>query len=91
MTAPVLVLIMFLTRDVESQPMRLVYNDASNVAVPLFEPSADYTAVAFDKHNRMNIQSYYDDTVVPVATGTKAYYRWYVCETVSNTSPKPLM
>ncbi|EME45809.1 hypothetical protein DOTSEDRAFT_71487 [Dothistroma septosporum NZE10] len=64
----------------ESEPMQLSYNEASNVALPLFEPSTTATLVAFDKDNHMNIQSYIDDTVVPAKTGELAYYRWYVCK-----------
>ncbi|KAK5113589.1 hypothetical protein LTR85_010818 [Meristemomyces frigidus] len=66
----------------ESESMGLFYNPASNVALPLFEPSDENaTPVAFDSEGRMNIQSYLDDTVTP-PTDVKvtAYYRWYVCE-----------
>ena len=54
--------------------MELAYNTASNVALPLLQPGDSITQVAFDSHNRMNIQSYVDDTVSPPATsGVKAY------------------
>lgn len=57
-------------------------NAVSNVAVPLFFPGSDNAEqVAFDKNNHLNIQGYIDDTVYPPATGTKAYYRWYICNT----------
>ncbi|RMX79043.1 hypothetical protein D0869_08599 [Hortaea werneckii] len=60
-----------------SQPMSLIYNDASNVALPLFEPTSPNTMVAFDKNNHMNIQSYINDRVSPPEAGnTTAYYRW---------------
>ncbi|KAI7239398.1 hypothetical protein KC330_g1937 [Hortaea werneckii] len=66
-----------------SQPMSLIYNDASNVALPLFEPTSPDTMVAFDKNNHMNIQSYINDRVSPPEAGnTTAYYRWYACETL---------
>ncbi|RMY93624.1 hypothetical protein D0861_01785, partial [Hortaea werneckii] len=66
-----------------SEPMSLIYNDASNVALPLFEPSAPNTMVAFDKNNHMNIQSYINDRVSPPEAGNAtAYYRWYACETL---------
>ncbi|KAI7306031.1 hypothetical protein KC315_g14416 [Hortaea werneckii] len=66
-----------------SQPMSLIYNDASNVALPLFEPTSPNTMVAFDKNNHMNIQSYINDRVSPPEAGnTTAYYRWYACETL---------
>jgi hypothetical protein len=66
-----------------SEPLGLTYNDVSNVAVPEFTPGFDSaTFVAFDHENRLNIQSYIDDRVVPVEYGeVKAYYRWYICQT----------
>ncbi|KAK4546948.1 hypothetical protein LTR36_001680 [Oleoguttula mirabilis] len=67
---------------VVSEPMGISYNLASNVALPLFTPSEETaTPVAFDADNRMNIQSYLDDTATPPADqNVTAYYRWYVCE-----------
>lgn len=60
--------------------MQLYYDPSTNVALPLFEPS-EGTAVAFDVHNRLNIQSTLDDTVTPPTDETvAAFYRWYVCE-----------
>ena len=61
--------------------MTLSYNDASNVALPLFEPGYPNTQIAFDSLNRMNIQNYVDDTVSPPAESTVALYRWYICQT----------
>jgi len=63
-----------------SYPMSFSINSASNVALPLFGLDAS-TTVAFDENDYLNIQSYLDDTVVPVAESVKAYYRWVVCET----------
>jgi hypothetical protein len=64
----------------DSNAMNLFYNVASNVALPLIEPSYTSTLVSFDKSNKMLLQSYYDDTVSPIATGQKPYYRWAVCK-----------
>lgn len=62
--------------------LTLSANPVSNVAVPLFFPGDDNAVqLAFDKNNHLNIQGYVDDTVYPPATGTKAYYRWYICNT----------
>jgi hypothetical protein len=60
--------------------MQFVYNTASNVALPLIEPSYDSTLVSFDKSNKLLVQSYVDDSVSPIAVGEKAYYRWVVCK-----------
>lgn len=52
----------------------------TNVALPLFSPGDEAAdLVAFDNQDRLSIQGYIDDTVVPAAAGpTVAYYRWYV-------------
>lgn len=73
---------------VESEPMSLEYNPASNVAVPLFAPGYDTTYVGFDKDNKLYIPSYIDDThAPPVAEGSeKDYYRWYICDTYAGYS-----
>ncbi|KZF26738.1 hypothetical protein L228DRAFT_17820 [Xylona heveae TC161] len=68
----------------ESEAMGFATNPASNVALPLFYPGEDnYQLIAFDSHNRLNIQAYVDDRIVPAYSGieNKAYYRWYVCST----------
>ncbi|KAK5130425.1 hypothetical protein LTR08_002123 [Meristemomyces frigidus] len=62
--------------------MDLSFNAASNVAMPLLKPSASSTQVAFDSHNRMNIQTYINDTVTPPnGENVTAHYRWYICST----------
>ncbi|KAI7283361.1 hypothetical protein KC345_g3007 [Hortaea werneckii] len=69
--------------EIVSEPMSLIYNDASNVALPLFEPGSPNTMVAFDKNNHMNVQSYINDRVSPPQAGNAtAYYNWYACETL---------
>ncbi|KAL9115817.1 MAG: hypothetical protein Q9227_000185 [Pyrenula ochraceoflavens] len=67
----------------ESEPLSLYIDPASNVALPLFEPGVESTtyAVAFDEKGLLNIQSYVDDTTSPPTLQTKAYYRWYACQT----------
>jgi hypothetical protein len=71
-----------------SEPMGLTYNPVSNVAVPEFFPGSDYaTVVAFDCENKLNIQGYIDDRMLPVEYGeVKAYYRWYICQTYAGYS-----
>ena len=66
-----------------SSALSLSANPTSNVAVPLFYPGdTDAQQVAFDNKGLLNIQGYLDDSVFPFnATETKAYYRWYICET----------
>lgn len=66
-----------------SSALTLPSNPTSNVAVPLFFPGdTDAQQVAFDNKGLLNIQGYLDDSVFPFnATETKAYYRWYICET----------
>lgn len=66
-----------------SSALSLSANPISNVAVPLFYPGdTDAQQVAFDNKGLLNIQGYLDDSVFPFnATETKAYYRWYICET----------
>lgn len=66
-----------------SEPLSLYFDPITNLALPLFEPGyEDATLVAFDLKNRLHIQGYIDDTVVPAKAGpTRAYYRWYACET----------
>jgi len=65
-----------------SEPLELSYNPITNVAVPLFTPADSGTAVAFDSHNRLNLQGYLDDRTYPLTyDSTGAYYRWYVCDT----------
>lgn len=68
--------------DVTNQPPP--DDPVTNLALPLFEPGLDdATLVAFHPNDeKLNIQGYIDDRVVPAKTGpTQAYYRWYVCET----------
>jgi hypothetical protein len=60
--------------------MSFFYNTASNVALPLFEPSYDSTLVAFDKSDKLLVPAYVDDSVSPIAIGEKAYYRWALCK-----------
>ena len=66
-----------------SSALSLSANPVSNVAVPLFYPGdTDAQQVAFDNKGLLNIQGSLDDSVFPFnATETKAYYRWYICET----------
>lgn len=68
-----------------SSPMALSYNPASNVAIPLFGPSASGTTVAFTDNgtqaNLMAIPSYIDDTVVPTTYNATNNYRWVICQT----------
>ena len=65
-----------------SEPLGLSYNYDSNVALPLFYPGTDQAVqFAFDPSDNLHIQSYVDDTVFPVAIETRAYYRWYLCNT----------
>lgn len=66
-----------------SSALSLSANPISNVAVPLFYPGdTDAQQVAFDNKDLLNIQGYLDDSVFPFnSTETKAYYRWYICET----------
>lgn len=66
-----------------SSPMELVYNPASNVAVPLVTPSENGQEVAFDDQNMLAIAQYIDDTLAgsPNPYNPKLLYRWYVCTT----------
>jgi hypothetical protein len=65
-----------------SQPMMLSYNDISNVAIPLFQPSESGTLVAFDAENKLYIEGYLDDTKVPMSPHAPMdYYRWWACTT----------
>ncbi|KAI9730319.1 MAG: hypothetical protein M1818_008222 [Claussenomyces sp. TS43310] len=68
----------------ESEPLELSINPVSNVAVPLFTPSETGTTVAFDAHERLNIQGYVDDRTDPASYHTQAFYRWYVCTTTTS-------
>ena len=63
--------------------LTLQANPSSNVGMPLFFPGdTNAQSIAFDANDRLNIQGYLDDSVFPFnATETKAYYRWYICET----------
>lgn len=61
-----------------SSSLSLQYNDASNVAVPLFQPGDQQaTYMAFDRRGRLNIQAVLDDTVTPSAYSerTRGLYR----------------
>lgn len=66
-----------------SSALTLEANPTSNVAVPLFFPGDENAQqVAFDNKGLLNIQGYLDDSVFPFnTTETKAYYRWYICQT----------
>lgn len=66
-----------------SEPLGLSFDATSDLALPLFEPGDEGTTLmAFDADDRLNIQGYVDDTVVPAtADDTRAYYRWYACQT----------
>ena len=65
-----------------SSPFGLSYSATSNVAIPLFTPSTTSTTiVAFNKNNLLNIQGYLDDTKSPLTFDSRAYYRWYICNT----------
>jgi hypothetical protein len=66
-----------------SSPMQLVYNPASNVAVPMLTPSYSGLEVAFDADNKLAIAQYIDDTEAPSPNPYNAQllYRWYVCTT----------
>lgn len=70
-----------------SEPMILQYSPTTNVAVPLFIPGYDSTQVAFDGTGKLNIQSYINDTAVPMTLGNvTAYYQWAVCTTYAGYS-----
>jgi len=58
-----------------------LYTDIStNVATGVF--GLGTTQVAFDSENKLNIQSFLNDTVTPPTEQTNAaYYRWFICET----------
>lgn len=64
-----------------SQPMNLIPFQASNVALLLFRPESTGLEVNFDCEDRMNVEFGLDDTVIPIETSAKAYYRWYSCST----------
>jgi hypothetical protein len=66
-----------------SSPMELIYNPASNVAVPLLTPSENGQEAAFDNDNKLSIAQYIDDTMAgsPNPYNPKLLYRWYVCTT----------
>ncbi|KAK5725045.1 hypothetical protein LTR17_013336 [Elasticomyces elasticus] len=65
-----------------SSAMSLYADPATNVGIPLFEPSYGSTPVSFDEDNVMNIPSYLDDTVEPPAARETpiGLRRWYVCQ-----------
>jgi len=62
-----------------SSPLTLSFNPTSNIALPLFEPTAYGTSLAFDVNDLLNIQG--SDGYLPTSGTTVAYYRWYICET----------
>lgn len=65
-----------------SEPMQLSYSPVTNIAVPLFSPSDEYTQVWFDDLGEMNIHGYVDDTQEGgLQFGERSYKRWFVCET----------
>ncbi|KAG9237457.1 hypothetical protein BJ875DRAFT_453764 [Amylocarpus encephaloides] len=65
-----------------SSAMRFQYNDASNVAIPLFFPgNSDYNAVNFTEAGVMNILSYQDDTKPLPNYSGGPLCRWYICTT----------
>ena len=64
-----------------SEPMRLIYDPTSNLAVPLLQPDGNGQPIGFNVDNFMYIQGF-DDSVWPRSESTVIpYYRWYVCET----------
>lgn len=64
-----------------SQPMKLSYDAATNIAVPLFYPDMNGQSIGFDINNFMFIQGM-DDTIQPRNISVfKPYKRWYVCQT----------
>ncbi|KAL9622813.1 MAG: hypothetical protein Q9160_002932 [Pyrenula sp. 1 TL-2023] len=65
----------------ESEPLTLYYNPASNVALPLLEPSDSGVPVGFDDQDLLYVSSYVDDRVSPPTVRDQKYYRWYACRT----------
>lgn len=65
----------------ESEPLTFFYNPASNVVLPLFEPSESAVSVGFDESDLMFVAAYYDDRTNPVNPAEQRYYRWYACST----------
>ena len=64
-----------------SSPMEFSYNPASNVAVPLFTPSAGGQEIAFNE-DQLGVVTFSDDTITPPAEVPTFYFdRWYICET----------
>lgn len=64
--------------------LTLQNNPTTNVGIPLLYTGDDEAQlVAFDEDDQLNIQGTLDDTVSPLnfSTPTKAYYRWYICDT----------
>lgn len=64
-----------------SQPMNMQVWRATNVALLLFQPGTTGLEVNFDCEDRMNVEFGVDDSVDPIETSPKAYYRWYSCST----------
>jgi hypothetical protein len=60
------------------------YDPTTNYALPLLFPgtSQNTQTFSFDKNNLLNVQGYVNyKTSPPKAGDTKAYYRWYACQT----------
>ena len=54
---------------------------STNVGQAMFS-FADGTLVAFDKEDKLNIITYYDDTKTPpTSDSATALYRWHLCPT----------
>lgn len=64
--------------------LQFSYDPTTNFALPLMFPgtSGDTQTLAFDSKNLLNIQGYVNyKTSPPTAGESKAYYRWYACQT----------
>ncbi|KAH8816360.1 hypothetical protein F5884DRAFT_219119 [Xylogone sp. PMI_703] len=64
----------------EPEALTLSYNPVSNIAVPLFEPGADYaTYFSFDAEDKLNLQGAVDNGSIPQESAP--YYNWQICQT----------
>ena len=60
--------------------MSFSYNPASNVAIPLFEPTESGLEISFYQ-DQLGVPVFVDDQVSPPAYVETVDYRWYICET----------
>lgn len=56
---------------------------SSNVALPLFKPTIDYTSILWNDLDGLHGYTTLIDTVVPpTINGPNAISRWFVCQTI---------